>query len=196
MWFPPAHYLHITTLEIFPGRTPEEIETLAARLQKSGTLSEVADYAFHHRTRLIKPMISYDASAMALSFVPAQDDAYTYHHLRRDLYNSVAATGVSPDSRYVVPSAHITIARFITQDGFLVEGSGTDAGAVDRQRVAALVERIERINEKLQKYWPSESDGDAAAKGDWIVGQEKGLVFKKGKSWYGGGEVLYQGKGF
>ncbi|KAK1141470.1 hypothetical protein N8T08_009010 [Aspergillus melleus] len=198
MWFTPADYLHMTTLEIAPGRTEEEIESLVARIQRTGALSELADYAFHHRTRLINPIISYDTSAMALSFVTAADDEYTYHHLRRDLCNSVAATGISPASRYVVPSAHITIARFITQEGFLREGSGTDAeGGVDEERVAELVERIEQTNEKLRKrYWSREKVGHAPAKGDWVVGQEQGLVFKKGRSWYGGGEKVFEGKGF
>lgn len=96
MWFTPAHYLHMTTLEIAPERTEEEIESLVARIQRSGALPQLADYAVHHRTRLIKPIVSYDASAMALSFITAADDEYTYHHLRRDLCNSVMAAGVSP----------------------------------------------------------------------------------------------------
>ncbi|PLB47076.1 60S ribosomal protein L44 [Aspergillus steynii IBT 23096] len=175
MWFAPAHYLHMTTLEVAPGRTEEEIKSLLAQIQGSGGVSELADYTFDHRTRLIKPIVSYDASAMALSFVTAADDGYTYHHLRRDIYNGMAATGVSPVSRYMVPSAHITIARFITQDGFLVDGSGTDAArVVDRERVAELVERIEQINVKLrEKYWPRERDGNAPAEGDWIVNVPK-----------------------
>ncbi|KAH8425589.1 uncharacterized protein LDX57_003338 [Aspergillus melleus] len=198
MWFAPADHLHMTTLEIAPGRTEEEIESLVTRIQATGALPELADYAFHHRTRLINPIVSYDASAMALSFVTAADNEYTYHHLRRDLCNSVAATGISPASRYVVPSAHITIARFITQEGFLREGSGTDAErGVDGERVAELVERIEQINEKLrERYWSREKDGHAPAEGDWVVGQEIGLVFKKGMSWYGGGEKVFEGKGF
>ncbi|KAI9036408.1 60S ribosomal eL42 domain-containing protein [Aspergillus affinis] len=197
MWFTPADYLHMTTLEIAPERTKEEIESLVARIQGTGALSELTDYAFHNRTRLINPIISYDASAMALSFVTAADDEYTYHHLRRDLCNRVMATSVSPAFRYVVPSAHITISRFITQEGFLREGSGTGVERrVDGGRVADLVERIEQINERLREtYWSCEKDGHAPTKGDWVVGQEIGLVFKKGTSWYGGGERVFEGKG-
>ncbi|PYH95738.1 hypothetical protein BO71DRAFT_350572 [Aspergillus ellipticus CBS 707.79] len=208
VWFTPSNQLHTTTLEIASCRPQPEVEELVSHLQGSGVVPDLADYTFHHRTRLVKPMVSYDATAMALSFLPAAgeetsaaqtatDDSYTYHHLRRDVSHLVMATGLQMRPRYIALSAHITIARLITQDGFVLKNPEQEAGGiVDRERVAALVERVEKINEKLrEKYWPRE-DGGMPAKGEWFVGQGKGLEFCTGTSFYGGGEAVLTGKGF
>ncbi|KAL4746768.1 hypothetical protein BDW72DRAFT_184323 [Aspergillus terricola var. indicus] len=203
IWFTPPESLHITMLEIVNSRTREEVDALAGWLLQDGTALKLVNYTYdnNHRVRLVKPIISYDASAMALSFVPATSeataadkqqlkDAYTYHHLRRDLAATVLESGVGLAARYIVPSAHVTIARFETHDGFLLDG-----GKVDRNSVAALVQRIERINAILRKeYWPQEDgDGTMRAKGEWVVGQEQGLEFNKGTSWYGGGVKVLVG---
>ncbi|KAL4820094.1 RNA ligase/cyclic nucleotide phosphodiesterase [Aspergillus spinulosporus] len=143
IWFTPPESLHITILEIVNSRTREEVDALAVRLLQDGTALKLVNYTYdnNHRVRLVKPIISYDASAMALSFVPATseataadqqqfEDAYTYHHLRRDLAATVLESGVGLGARYTVPSAHVTIARFVTQDGFSL-----DDGKVDRNSV-------------------------------------------------------------
>ncbi|KAL4742330.1 RNA ligase/cyclic nucleotide phosphodiesterase [Aspergillus similis] len=203
IWFTPPESLHITMLEIVNSRTREEVDALAGRLLQDGTALKLVNYTYDNNycVRLAKPIISYDASAMALSFVPLTseataadkqqlEDAYTYHHLRRDLAATVLESGVGLAARYIVPSAHVTIARFVTQDGFLLDG-----GKVDRNSVAALVQRIEKINAILRKeYWPQEDgEGSTRAKGEWVVGQEQGLEFNKGTSWYGGGEKVLVG---
>ncbi|KAL4863737.1 hypothetical protein BDV12DRAFT_22658 [Aspergillus spectabilis] len=203
LWFSSPESLHITTLEIASSRTSDEVNTLATHLLQSGTASQLVEYTSdtHHLTRLVKPIVSYDASAMALSFLPAageptarsgeldgdaqHDDAYSYHHLRRDLAGLVLGSGAELGARYVVPSAHVTIARFVGREG----------EKVDRENVAALVERIERVNGMLrEKYWPAE-DGSMAEKGEWLVGEEQGLEFNKGTSCYGGGKKVLVGKG-
>ncbi|KAK3045627.1 hypothetical protein LTS18_013660, partial [Coniosporium uncinatum] len=95
LWLMPLEHLHMTALEITHSRTKAEIQTLVEQLKPA--VSKIVNYTLDHRARLIKPMIGYDASAIALSFVPAAgealpearavtDDAYTYHHLRRDLF--------------------------------------------------------------------------------------------------------------
>ncbi|KAL9127219.1 MAG: hypothetical protein Q9217_003857 [Psora testacea] len=162
-------------------------------------MAEITDYTFNHRARLVKPLVSYDNAAIALSFLPAagellpggrkpEGDEYTYQHLRRDLYDICQSTGVEVASRYVVPSSHLTIARFVDQDIF------------QRDKMGQLIEEIEKINAKLQeKYWPHENDNPQGQNGEplqWIVGEEKGLVCRKGTVWYGGGESHYEGKGF
>lgn len=193
----------MTTLELANSRTRSELEGLVSELEAAGTVPELAEYTINHRSRLIKPIISYDASAMALSFVPAagegtdgiDDGAYSYHHLRRDLYDRVAETGIKVIPRYIVPSAHVTIARFITHDGFLLEQDGPDGSCVDRKQLKALMEKLEHINRELQqKYWPGE-EGNIPS-GEWVVGHEKGLELCKGASWYGKGESVLIGKGF
>ena len=178
-------------------------------------------------------MLSYDSSAIALSFLPAageassspsslgeraeatedledaeivRDDAFTYHHLRRSIYDLCTKAGVEVASRYTVPSAHLTIARFVTQDDIIAqgrneiqpadEGVATEPVAVDQGKVKRLVDEIEKMNTWLEEeYWPK--DGKKTKKGgEWIVGERKGLDCRRGTLWYGGGETIRLGKGF
>jgi len=196
----PRDNLHMTALEITHSKTAPEIDALVEQLRPA--LEEVTDYTFAHRARLVKPMITYDAQAMALSFLPAageslstgrtaKDDAYSYHHLRRDLY-TIASRHVKVDSRYVVPSAHLTIGRFIYADEF-----ETKEGKFDAERMRRLIQVIEETNAWLKKeFWPR--DGQEIKKGgQWVVGEAKGLDHRKGALWYGGGgETVRLGKGF
>ncbi|GIC84990.1 uncharacterized protein Aud_000817 [Aspergillus udagawae] len=208
IWLTPPDFLHTTVLEIASSRSSLEVDTLVSHLEQSGVIPDLVNYTFNHRARLVKPIVSFDAAAMALSFVPAageqsgwsrsaDDDQYTYHHLRRDLYAGVEATGVQLRPRYLVPSAHITIARFITHDGFQLERLGADGEPVfDCERVAALVDKIERINQKIQaKYWPGKNR-TVSSEAVWVVGEERGLELCKGPCWYGEGEKVLVGKAF
>ncbi|PLN76039.1 60S ribosomal protein L44 [Aspergillus taichungensis] len=150
IWVTPQDGLHMTVLEMASGQTPSEIDSRFAHLERSGVLPELLDYPLQHRVRLVKPTVSYDDTAMALSFLPVAgtDDGYTYHHLRRDMYGRVTNTGLPVKPRYIHPSAHITIARFVTQEGFQT------GGVVDRNHVASLVDKVEQINRALrEKYW-------------------------------------------
>jgi hypothetical protein len=205
----PSENLHTTVLEIAHSLTEEQIESLVNTLQSSQniTSADIADYAFAHRTRLVKPMVGFDSAAMALTFVPAagepsdaqgpiEDDTYSYHHFRRDIFDMVRAAGIPVASRYIVPSAHLTIARFVTQDGFVKQGDAAAEGHVDPSKVKELIDKIDEINQKLQdEYWPSEN-GTIRAGGEWLVGQEKGLVIRRGRLWYGGGDYVQLGKGY
>lgn len=186
-----------TALEITHSLTAEEIDALVEKMLPS--VQGIVDYTYGHRAKLVKPLLSYDAQALALSFLPAagesgrtpEEDSYTYHHLRRDLYNKAQATGVKVASRYVMPSAHLTIARFISKCDF-----ETEDGRVDHVQIEALIKTIDEINDRLMKeYWPRIDcikDG-----GEWIVGQEKGLECRKGALWYGsGGSTVSLGRGF
>lgn len=163
----------------------------------------LTDFTVNHRCRLVKPMVSFDAQALALSWLPAVDEpskdhsreeqteSYTYHHLRRDLFTLASRTGVNVASRYVIPSAHLTIGRFIDKSDF-----EKSPGAVDHDKVAKLVDQIDKINAMLQeKYWPQAGHGVKEGS-EWLVGEEKGLDFRKGTLWYGGGETIVLGKGF
>ncbi|RKU41447.1 hypothetical protein DL546_001881 [Coniochaeta pulveracea] len=66
----------------------------------------------HHFPRLIKPMLLFDKSEIALSFLPDVAE-YTYHHLRTQLHTMLIETGMAIDTCYTAPIAHITIARFV-----------------------------------------------------------------------------------
>ncbi|KAF2147528.1 uncharacterized protein K452DRAFT_314659 [Aplosporella prunicola CBS 121167] len=132
LWLMPQSSLHMTALEVTHSQTPATIEALVAQMQPA--IPSIANHTHAHHARLIKPQLGFDASAIALSFVPATGptDTYSYHHLRRDLYARVRGTGVDVASRYVVPSAHLTLARFICAEDFLTaEADGTGVGAGD-----------------------------------------------------------------
>jgi hypothetical protein len=196
----PQQSLHMTALEINHSLTAPEIASLVSQFPAS-TLKTMSNYTQTNRARLVKPLLSYDSQALALSFLPAagesrmsssslsdpdrklpNSDTYTYHHLRRDLFTQATSAGVKVGSRYVVPSAHLTIARFVREQDFDVEG---------------FVKVIEGVNEWLvREFWPKDDEGIKEG-GEWVVGEEKGLEVRKGTLWYGGGgETVVLGEGF
>ena len=203
----PIENLHITCMEVTHSKTADEIDHIVESLDSAGKF--IADYPAGHRARLIKPMISYDSAALALSFLPAagenpgrtrkaEEDSYTYHHLRRDIHGLITKAGVEVGSRYVVPSAHLTIARFNTPNPF--GGDPMDGSiSLDINKRRHWIHEIEMINKWLEaEYWPdpnSDHGAEIMPGGEFIVGAEKGLDFRKGRLWYGGGETVYLGKG-
>jgi len=204
LWLMPLDNLHITVMEVAHSRTEEEIASLVHSLQAHN--KQIADHTQTHRARLIKPLLSYDSAALALSFVPAagesvshgrtaEDDDYTYHHLRRDTFAALTEAGIDVASRYVVPSAHLTIARFNTPNVF--GGEPLDGSvALDMEKRRHWIKEIEMINKWLEaEYWPEEGELIKPG-GEWIVGEEKGLDFRHGRLWYGGGQTIYLGEGF
>jgi len=203
LWLMPVPNLHLTALELTHSLTEPQITAIIESLGPEA-IEKITDFTFTHRPRLIKPMISYDGAALALSFLPAageglpatatpssdssgrtkKDDDYTYHHLRRDLFNIASATGVTVDSRYVVPSSHITVGRFLTQEDH-----------ASPEKMVKFLELIEEINGWLEKeFWPKREEKNG--EGEWLVGQERGLDFRMGTLWYGGGKTVRLGKGF
>lgn len=209
----PPHRMHLTALEVTHSRTPPEVARLVDQMRP--TVPALADFTLAHRSRLVRPMVSYDLAAFALSFLPAHgepvtspppampadgesdaaaedgrrflhhqvDDAYTYHHLRRDMFDLARTTGVHIDSRYVVPSAHITLGRYLVQDDH----------ATQEQR-ERWVKAIDEINAWLEQQVWTATDGDFV--GEWIVGQERGIDVRCGRLWYGGGKTIMTGEGF
>ncbi|KAK8236472.1 RNA ligase/cyclic nucleotide phosphodiesterase, partial [Phyllosticta capitalensis] len=225
LWHMPSSSLHMTALEITHSQPPEAIAPLIAALRPH--LETMTSYTRTHRARLVKPLLSFDASALALSFLPAAGgeglvktastetettttdnggrpraahvDAYSYHHLRRDLYSLASQrAGLAIASRYVVPSAHLTVGRFIEAGDFFVDGD--EAKGVDRGRVRALLQAVDEINAWLRReYWPTdEGEGEGIKEGgEWVVGEGKGLDCRMGTLWYGGGgETVMLGEGF
>lgn len=200
----PIENLHITVMEVAHSKTEEEINVMIEKLKDH--CKPIADHTCSHRARLIKPMLSYDAAAIALSFVPAagevptnecpaEADNYTYHHLRRDTYATIGESGLEIGSRYVVPSAHLTIARFNSPNVF--GGDPMDANiTLDIKKRKHWINEIELINHWLEaEFWPQETRPIKPG-GQWVVGEEKGLDFRNGTLWYGGGSTIYLGEGF
>lgn len=197
----PPNRMHMTTLEPAFSKTAEEIAALTSALRSS--MASIASHTHTHRARLVRPMISYDTSAFAVSFLPAagepsvspppaspdtaadvvQGDEYTYHHLRRDVFDGVKSAGVEVGSRYQVPSAHITLGRYLVED---------DHDTPDKRR--AWIRAIDEINQWLEDEVWGKRDGEFV--GEWIVGQERGLDVRVGTLWYGGGRTVAAGEGF
>ncbi|KAJ5688828.1 hypothetical protein N7462_003220 [Penicillium macrosclerotiorum] len=69
LWLVPKENLHMTALEIGTCLTVAELKEIHVSLKEM--LPQIIDYTLSHRTRLVKPLISYDRSGLALTFVPA-----------------------------------------------------------------------------------------------------------------------------
>lgn len=165
----PPENMHITLLEVMHSQPPSAIPPLIKGLNP--VIPAIIKAPTKTPSRLVKPLVSFDAAALALSFVPIADEKFSYHHLRRDLFALASSTGVEIASRYVVPSAHATLARFIY-------GEDHDS----KEKMEKWVEAIEKINEWLvETYW-----GDDGL--EWVVDQE--LVLREGRLWYGGGQTV------
>ena len=130
LWLMPVGDLHLSVLEVAHHQTPEAVEELVKRLEPAlpGVLAFARGQGWGQerprpRVRLFRPRLACDPVSIVLKFLPATSDdgydgdeqerGYTYHHLRRDLYARVSALGVRMEPRYVVPSAHLTVARFV-----------------------------------------------------------------------------------
>jgi hypothetical protein len=190
----------MTAMEITHSRTADEIAQIVSAIDTS--VHDLVNYTYNHRARLVKPMLGFDSSAIALSFVPAagedlknertlDDDNYTYSHLRRDLFSECSKAGAVIQSRYIIETAHLTIARFASEEDFQ-----NNENKLEASKVANLISKIEEINEWLEKeYWPDNSRSIREG-GQWTVGQEKGLDMETGTLWYGYGNRVALGKGF
>lgn len=193
----------MTTLEMLPARTLAEVNEFEKFLKEHAPLQDILNYTLTHRARLIRPIVSYDASALALSFIPAVEDtddevngkvkhSYSYQHLRSDLYDVMTEAGCQLEARYTVPSAHVTIARFVRPVGWSENES--EESSLFRKRAHELVATIEGINQELRSDdWKRFGN---PSRGEWVVGQEQGLELMKGRSWYGKGESILIGEGF
>lgn len=193
----------MTTLEMLPARSLSEVEEFENFLKEHAPLQDIVNYTLTHRARLVHPIVSYDASALAFSFIPAVEETdhdvggkvkhgYSYQHLRSDLYNIVTEAGCELEARYTVPSAHVTIARFVRPVGRSENES--EEPSLFRNRAHELAAAIEDINQELKSDdWKRFGN---PSRGEWVVGQEQGLELMKGRSWYGKGESVVIGEGF
>lgn len=191
LWTMPPDNLHLTIMEMAHSRTPSEILAMLDIMRTE--IPNICEYVFSHPVRLVKPLLSYDGAAVALSFLPAAgeplsveiqyQDSYTYHHLRRDISELCKKTGVEVASRYVLPSAHLTIARFVNQDLF------------HEKSIPALIKTLETINKELQEELWAAPEGNGSLAGQWIIGEERSLDCRTMTVWYGGGESEYVSEG-
>lgn len=181
-------------------QTAPEVDQAVSFIEEKLSLPDIVNYTLTHRARLVRPVVSYDATALALSFLPAagegssgqysSDDSYSYHHLRRDICEITSQSGRQFGSRYTVPSAHLTIARFAVPPGLNKEAEAN----LLCERASRIISQIESINQELQSDdWPRFGN---PSQGEWWVGQETGLDINKDRTWYGRGTSVHVGKGF
>ncbi|KAG5360802.1 hypothetical protein CJU89_3892 [Yarrowia sp. B02] len=158
LWCMPPESLHLSILEVAHSVTEDTVLGLLQSLKPSiQALRNVPQDVV-----LVKPLVCFDNSAVALTLVPDDHSVFTYTHYRAWLHRQVSQTGVQVESRYQVPSAHITIGRF------------TDTVCGDT--VDAFVAAIDEINAKLE--------GNAL---EWHIGEEREVEVRCGRIWYGGG---------
>ncbi|KAJ5733464.1 Ribosomal protein L44e [Penicillium malachiteum] len=172
LWLTPQEQLHMTTCEMVSAQSASKVDEVASLFQQKLPLQRISNYTIDRNPRLVRPIVSYDDTAFALSFIPAAEsdkDAFTYHHLREDLWRAAGHSGYRMESRYNVPSAHLTIARFAVPPGADKSEKLDDLCT----RTAAIVEKIENINQEL-----TSSDWrrfGSSSRGEWILGYERGL---------------------
>ena len=201
----------MSALEIDHSLSKPELETAFAPLKQQ--VWQIVNYTYTNRdrrARLVKPLVTYDTTGLALSFVPAageglggsrrrpEDDQYTYHHLRCDLYQMTVETGTRIKSRYIAPSAHVTIARFLTNEGFISpDASKVGQNQLNAEKLKEFINKIGEVNTWLQnECWPEEGGKQVKKASEWVIGEEKGLDFQKGPIWYGHNHSVAVGHGF
>ena len=181
----PTKDMHTTVLEVTHSEPLSYVLSLAKQL--APIIPElIALPTTTHGCRLVKPLITFDAAGVALSFVPhtqmlakgrMQHLVPTIHHLRRELWQRITKRGVPIESRYRVPTAHITLARFVSA-GTTKSASLLPADEqyfkCSKEKIREFMDKIERLNEGLED--------------DMTVWELKnGLVCRVGDLWYGGG---------
>ncbi|KAJ6470204.1 RNA ligase/cyclic nucleotide phosphodiesterase [Mycena vitilis] len=201
LYLPNAGDLHITITEVAHSHTPEEIGNLVDRVRS--VLPDLADLLRHcavagQMARLDTPTVAWDAGGIAMSFLPRADagGAWGYHHLRRDVFDLLGRV-LEVNSRYVLPGAHITVARYIAP--------------MREKDMRALGRTVEMVNEALEALSKGEErsegtmvDGRARERmldelrmierAEWTVGEEQGLEVRAGACWYGdGGRTIIKG---
>lgn len=187
----------MTVLEIVHTATTEEVASSAKKLQPC--LKEIVNYTLTHRTRLVKPKLSFDDFAIALSFLPAagedrshpDEDKYTYLHLRTDFSNLCSQNGVEVAARYSTTSSHMTVARFVKTEEHR-----------ERKAMELWIEKLESLNAWLEdQYFSKENTSQDKGRKDrtgleWYVGAERGLEIRSRDLWYGGGISIEVGDHF
>ncbi|PYI17323.1 hypothetical protein BO99DRAFT_404344 [Aspergillus violaceofuscus CBS 115571] len=189
----PHSSLHLSIIELSHRHPIAHLREVYAHIGESQlkALLDTPRNEYHqeqrHIARLVKPKLLFDKLGVAISFVPAADDnagPYTYHHLRNQLHTMALQSGVSIDTCYTAPIAHVTLGRFVGTAFFQggEAGIGDDPGKLEEQERRATerwVDLITEINEDLER----ECLGQVV----WEVGQRTALEVQLGYIKFGRG---------
>ncbi|KAI5478561.1 hypothetical protein MNV49_004820 [Pseudohyphozyma bogoriensis] len=173
IWTPPPSQLHLTLLEVIHSQPSyAALEPLLTQITTTNFLPTLSTIISASPAKLDSPKLGIDAGGLALTFLPSFDttlqtstkDDYTHHHLRRDIHATALDSSITPSARYAVPSAHVTVARFLRP--------------LEEKEVAELVGFVRGVNSRLERE-----------ELEWRVGEE-GWECKAGLVWYGEGDVV------
>ena len=145
----------MTVLEVTNGLTSDQLLPIISSLTPCSTSLTAPPLPL---ITLDTPMLNYDISGIALSFLPSSNELI---ELRARAWDVIAHAGVIAKMRYALPSAHITVGRFVKR------GSGL---GVER---AEWVRLLDVINDVLRGW-----------EGKWELNS---LALRAGVQWYGGG---------
>ena len=154
LWLPSPRQLHMTVYEVTHSRTSRQLQPLVATVR--GHRSELCCQLPIDRVKLDSPLLNYDTSAVAITFLPIDVDGYDIARLRAEVGGRLAGMGIEWDGRYVAPTAHITIGRFVES----------------RLRRASMEQWLAKLDElsTVQRMGGRVvSGGRAAASDDWFI---------------------------
>ncbi|KZT21047.1 hypothetical protein NEOLEDRAFT_798004 [Neolentinus lepideus HHB14362 ss-1] len=166
IWLMPEPCLHMTSMEWFHSVDNVTIHKLVDKIpvNVAHSISAGPKVPIHLDT----PVLSFDRNALAITFLPSlkTNEGYTYLHYRRDLLDAAASVD-DPDlviyMRYALPSAHITIARFIEPLSPENKGRG-------------WVEALEKVDREVVRPQTN------------LIWTLRGpTILRAGTVWYGGG---------
>lgn len=102
----------MTIIELVHSKSPAELETNAEKAKSH--VARFTGFVAEHLAGLDRPTMNLDDTAVALTFPLVEDSWYTYFHLRRNLANICAESGMEVASKHYITSSHITFVRFVT----------------------------------------------------------------------------------
>lgn len=168
----------MTVIELVHSKSPSELNINVNQVKPHA--AKLTALAAERPAGLDRPMLSLDETAVALTFLPVENDQYTYLHLRRDLATVCAKNSVEVASKYYNTSSHITFARFANVSDL-----------TSHKDLKAWVQKIHSINQGLKEdYWAKSGRSGPNPSLNWMVGSGRGIEVRKGRLWYGDGKPL------
>ena len=163
LWLPPPHYLHITVYEVTHSRTAEQLQPLLAAVRSHE--SQLFSALPVDRVRFDSPLLNYETSTVALTLLPVDVGDYDITTLRAEVGERLSAVGVQWEGRYVAPTAHITIGRFIRSQ-------------LQRATMEQWLAKLDELRDECRQW-----------QGEWCLAHGS-LQVMTAASWYGHGTVV------
>ena len=100
----------MTVLEFVHFKNPAEMNATVEQMKQYS--AKLTTFAAKPAVSLDRSQLSLDETAVAITFLPAEERKYTCLHIRRDLTIICAENEVKIASRYFNTSSHITSVWF------------------------------------------------------------------------------------